>query len=208
MVTKRSTFNIFKNNNHLINGKNNFYLPNGVNKDFFRPIPKEQACNKLGMDCSKIYILFVSSNFIRKQKRYDRFKNVISILQENYKNKCIEEIILTNTSRELTPYYYNMADVHLLTSDFEGSPNSVKECMACNTSVVSTNVGNVRELLQGTKDSFVGERVNEVELAKLVIKAIDSKEKNGRDQIIKLELDSKSVAIKLINIYKKIPTTK
>jgi len=74
----------------------------------------------------------------------------------------------------------NAADVHLLTSDYEGSPNSVKECMACNTSVVSTNVGNVNELLNNVEGCFVSDNFDENELAELVNKSLKSKTTNGR----------------------------
>ena len=33
---------------------------------------------------------------------------------------------MINTKRSDVPYYFNARSVHLATSDFEGSPNSVK----------------------------------------------------------------------------------
>lgn len=202
-LKKKSTIQIFKNNSQYVNNKTGYYLPNGVNINYFRPMKKKEACKKLGLDYENKYILFISSNFIRKQKRYDRFLKVIKLLKENYGCDNIKELVLTNTKRELMPFYYNVADVHLLTSDFEGSPNSVKECMACNTSVVSTDVGNVRELLDGVQGSFVAEtKDGGSELAELIDKALNSKEyNNGRDKIIKLGLDINSVAENLKSIY-------
>lgn len=193
---------ILKNNSPLIDNKNVYYLPNGVNTNFFKQSDKKEAYIKLNLDLSKKYILFVSSNFIRKQKRYDRFQTTISILKEKHHN--LEELSLINTRRELIPFYFNAADIHLLTSDFEGSPNSVKEAMACNTSVVSTDVGNVKELLENVKGSFVSSSNDTKELARLVEIALNSKERNGREKIIQLELDIDSVAKKLIDIYKKV----
>jgi glycosyltransferase involved in cell wall biosynthesis len=103
------------------------------------------------------------------------------------------------------PYYINAASVHLLTSDFEGSPNSVKECMACNTSVVSTNVGNVKELLEGVNGSYVAKTKNEKELAELVIKSLSNTEKkNGRELLVEKNLDITKVADQLIQIYENI----
>lgn len=193
---------ILKNNSSQIDNKYVYYLPNGVNTNFFKPSDKKEAYIKLNLDPSKKYILFVSSNFIRKQKRYDRFQATISILKEKHQN--LEELVLMNTRRELIPFYFNAADIHLLTSDFEGSPNSVKEAMACNTSVVSTNVGNVKELLENVKGSFVSSSNDPKELARLAEIALNSKEQNGREKIIQLELDIDSVAKKLIDIYKKV----
>jgi len=200
-LRKKSAVQIFKNNNSYVNNQTAFYLPNGVNTNFFRPIEKEEACKQLGINHKKVYILFVSSNYIRKMKCYYRFKNVITILKEKYKYANIEEIKLINTRRELIPYYINAADVHLLTSDHEGSPNSVKECMSCNTSVVSTNVGNVNELLNNVNGCFVSDTFDENELAKLVNKALKFKSTNGREKIMKINLDIESVAKKLKEIY-------
>ena len=203
-IKKNTNGWIFKNNSDLITDEFSFYLSNGVNTNFFKPIDKKNAREQLGLNLESIYILFVSSNLIRKQKRYDRFTEVLSILNEKYNYKNIQEIKLINTSRENVPLYFNAANLHLLSSDFEGSPNSVKESMACNTPVVSTNVGNVRELLKNVEGSYVSENNNPEQLAKLVDLALKEKSPNGLDQLLNQELDINSVAIKLINIYTKI----
>ena len=195
---------IFKNKSPFIDNEYCFYLPNGVNTNFFKPISHQRSCLKLGLDPNKIYIIFVSSNIIRNQKRYDRFLSVLKLLKEKYDYRNIEEIKLINIKRDLIPYYYNAASVHLLTSDFEGSPNSVKECMACNTPIVSTNVGNVKSLLEEVKGGFVANSFSEKELAYLIKKAIKVKNPNVRERLFQLELDIQSVAIKLNNIYKKV----
>jgi glycosyltransferase involved in cell wall biosynthesis len=180
------------------------YFPNGVNIDLFQPMDKDICKKKLGLDQSKKYILFFDSNKgKRTQKRYDIFKDIIVKLRiEGYLE--IEEIVLTNTSRELIPLYMNASELHLLCSDFEGSPNSVKECMACNTKVVSTDVGNVRELFKNTDGYFVSNTNNIDELFYLIELSLKSKNINGRDVLISKKLDIESVGTKLIEIYKSI----
>ncbi|MDA9326036.1 glycosyltransferase family 4 protein [Flavobacteriaceae bacterium] len=195
---------IFKNNSDLITDELSFYLPNGVNTSFFKPMDKQIARKHLKLNRDAIYLLFVSSNKIRKQKRYDRFSQTVTILKEKYKINNVQEIKLINTSRDKIPFYFNAVDIHLLSSEFEGSPNSVKESMACNTSVVSTNVGNVSELLKNVKGSHVSEGVSPEELAFLVDKALRDKCENGLERLIELELDIDSVALKLKNIYIKL----
>lgn len=203
-IKKYANAIILKNNSSFQENKNIYYLPNGVNTSLFLPIDRRVSCKYLSLDPDKKYILFVSSNFLRQEKRYERFKATLAILKE--KNHNLEEMSLINTRHELMPFYFNAADVHLLTSDFEGSPNSVKEAMACNTSVVSTDVGNVKELLENVKGSFVSNSNEPDELASLVESSLNSKEKNGRQKIIQLELDIDSVAKKLKEIYLKILT--
>ena len=195
---------IFKNNSKLINNSNSHYLPNGVNMNFFRPIDRNYSCNKLNLDPSKTYILFVSSNYIRTQKRYDRFKEVLKILRKKYSKYDFEELTLINISRDLVPYYFNASSLHLLTSDFEGSPNSVKEAMSCNVPVVSSSVGNVDELLKNVKGSFVCKSNNENDFADLVFKSLNSKDHNGRKKLKEKSLDIQSVAKKLNDIYHQI----
>lgn len=196
---------ILKNNSLFNDNKTVFYQPNGVNINFFKPLTRSECFQELKLDKDKIYILFVSSNFERREKRYDKFQQVLQILKDKYSLYNIEELKLINTERSLVPYYFNAASVHLLTSDFEGSPNSVKEAMACNIPVVSTNVGNVEELLRNVNGSYVAKTNEPEELADLVYKVINEREKsNGREQLIKQELDIVSVAKKIKAIYNTI----
>lgn len=125
-------------------------IPNGVNTEKFYPLERKVAQQSLSLDVNKRYVLFVSSkDKYRKQKRYDIFCKVLEHLKTDNAFSDVEALCLVNESRERVPFYFNSAAVHLLTSDFEGSPNSVKESMACNTPIVSTNVGNVQEMFSG-----------------------------------------------------------
>ena len=181
------------------------YLPNGVNIDFFRPLDKQQSKSKLRLDVNKRYILFMdSNNRKRKQKRIDRFNQVISHLRADFHLKDIEPLILTNTKRELVPYYINASELHLLTSDFEGSPNSVKECLSCNVPVVSTDVGNVRDIMGDIPGCYISDSLDSLALAGCVMKALETNEIDGRKAIIDKGLDMKSVASKLMTVYQEI----
>src|SRR5690606_759675 len=104
------------------------------------------------------------------QKRIDRFDETMRILKSNYPQYNFEELKLVNVEREFMPLYFNASSVHLLTSDFEGSPNSVKESLCCNTPVVATNVGNIIEMLEGADNCFFSENFETIDLANLVVK--------------------------------------
>lgn len=207
-ILKHSDARIFKKAvpSFLVNDPYSFYLPNGVNTELFSPLDRKIAKSKLGLDSDKTYILFASLLDInRHEKRYDIYKKTIRILKQKYGRDDIEELRIVNVSRSEVPLYFSAASVHLLTSDFEGSPNSVKESLACNTPVVSTDVGNVAELVNGLKSSFISQTNNPEELAALVDRVlnIDIFE-NSRQTIIDRKYDIKSKALELKNIYNKV----
>ena len=102
------------------------------------------------------------------------------------------------------PYYLSASSLHIITSDFEGSPNSIKECMACNTPVVSTPVGNVGDLIGNIKGCYISQSFDCKELAELAIKSLNHKNFSSREKLLDKKLDIKSVAEKLLNIYKSI----
>tara|TARA_B110000211_G_scaffold94925_1_gene110694 strand:+ start:2097 stop:3053 length:957 start_codon:yes stop_codon:yes gene_type:complete len=191
-------------NNPKLNKKSTYYLPNGVNTNFFKEYTYDESISKLGLNIDKNYILFMDSYKRRTQKRVDRFDKVIDILLENGNPYNIEPLKLTNTNRKLIPYYLSISSVHLITSDFEGSPNSVKECLACNTPVVSTPVGNVLDLIGDIDGCYISKSFDQTELAKLVVKSLKHKNFSSRAQLLKKELDLKSVSKKLLDIYQSI----
>ena len=181
-----------------------FYLPNGVDLQNFNLLEKEDACNFLNLDCKKRYILFVSSkNKMRTQKRYDIFMSTIDILKKKYNEYNFEELIMSGVPREDCIYYYNASCIHLLVSNYEGSPNSVKEAMCCNIPIVSTDVGNVKEMLSGAANCFISDQDPSI-LAKYVIKAVEHEPQDLRSTIIKNELTVEDKTLELIRIYRKI----
>lgn len=182
------------------------YLPNGCNSDFFKPLDKDVCKQKLGLDLSKRYILFVDSNRSRNrtQKRKDRFNEAMDILRTKYGHNDIEELVMIGVARNDVPTWMNACDLHLLSSDQEGSPNSVKECLFCGVPVVATNVGNVVDLLEDIPASYVSDEFTGESLANSVNKTLKANISSSeiREAIMKKGLDIASVAQKLHNEYK------
>lgn len=181
------------------------YLPNGCDSDFFRPMDKNECKQQLGLNPNKRYILFVDSNRSRNrtQKRKDRFDETMDILRTKYGHNDIEELVMIGVARKDVPTWMNACDLHLLSSDQEGSPNSVKECLFCGVPVVSTNVGNVVDLLDNMPSCYVSKDFSAETLAKAIDKAFNIKATSSdiREAIIKKGLDMNSVAEKLLNVY-------
>ncbi len=95
-------------------------------------------------------------------------------------------------------------DVLVHPSFMEGSPNLVKEAMACNCPIVATNVGDVSWVIGDTKGCYVSS-FDVSEFAHKLSNAIDYSRKhrrtNGRTRLLELELDSSDVALKIIKVY-------
>jgi len=101
--------------------------------------------------------------------------------------------------------YYNVADILVMPSYKEGSPNIIKEAMACNCPIVSTDVGDVKEVIGDTKGCYVTsfDPDDVAEKIKLTLEFAEKEGRTrGRERIIKLGLDLDSVAEKIIELYK------
>lgn len=196
---------IIKNNSQYLRYSKTEYLPNGCNEDFFRPLDKEKCRKELGWDINKKYIIYMDSNKgVRTQKRLDRFEDAIGLLREKY-GYDVEIVAMRNIKRELIPIYLNAADLHMISSDFEGSPNSVKECMCCNTPVVSTNVGNVKEMIGDIEGAYVVEEFSASALADACDKVLKCAIPfDGRDKFLAKGYSMATVAEKLKSLYESI----
>ena len=181
------------------------YLPNGCNQDYFRPMERKACRKKLGWDDDKQYIIYMDSNKgVRTQKRKDRFDETLRILNDKYGYNA-EAVVMRNVKRDLIPTYLNAANLHLISSDFEGSPNSVKECLCCNIPVVSTPVGNVPEMLSNISGCYVVADFTAEALAEACDKVLSSKDEcNFRDTFLAKGYGMETVALKIKHIYDKI----
>nr|MBP9044541.1 glycosyltransferase family 4 protein [Spirochaetota bacterium] len=148
---------------------------------------------------SKKHILFMS-NPDRPEKNYNLAKQAYNLLNEN--NIVLH--VIYNISNDKIPHYYYSADLLLLTSLWEGSPNVIKEAMACNLPIVSTDVGDVKEVIGSTEGCYICS-YDPKDVAEKIKMALDfGKRTNGRERIIKLGLDADNIAKKIINVYDKV----
>jgi len=96
------------------------------------------------------------------------------------------------------------ADLLILTSLWEGSPDVIKEAMVCNLPIVSTDVGDVKELFGNVSGCCIAQsdKTDFIDKIKLVLKYSEKKEKTmGRQGLLTLGLDSETIAKKIKTIY-------
>ncbi|MBQ0154891.1 MAG: glycosyltransferase [Bacteroidales bacterium] len=112
---------------------------------------------------NKKYIIWCS-NPEREEKNWPLAEEAIRLLQLEVsaqksaissQQSQIELIAVYNKTPQEVAQYMNAADCLLLTSMSEGSPNVIKEAMACNCPIVTTDVGDVQERLDGLSGCFV-----------------------------------------------------
>lgn len=116
--------------------------PNGVDLVMFAPRDQGEAQDELGWDRRRKHVLFPSIA-TRSEKRFDLARTAVDLVSRNRSD--VDLHVLSGVRHEDVALWLNAADVVLLTSDHEGSPDAVKEALACNVPVVSVDVGDVRE---------------------------------------------------------------
>lgn len=172
-------------------------IPCSVNTDIFTP------SNTIKYpDFSKEVKIIFPSDRNRYVKNYPLFEQVIKKLESTYNLRCkISEI--KNMSRQQVAELYRNSDLMIMTSISEGSPQVVKEAMACNLPIISTNVGDVSLLLENVKNSAVSNKMEAEELAFLAYQALNNQIKgiNGRDKIFQMQLNDQAIAQKIYNLY-------
>ena len=180
--------------------ENSVIIGNGVNLDLFKHANKEDSRSVVGFN-KKYNIIFVSVRPEEKVKNLKLAKQVIQLIKDDN----IQFHILSKIENNKLPLYYSAADVVILTSVSEGSPNVIKEAMACNCPIVCTDVGDVREVIGDTEGCYIS-ALDPVELAENTKKALEFSgtkgRTNGRQRIIEMGLDSQTVAKKLVEVYK------
>ena len=177
-------------------------IPNGVDTSVFHPLDKKEARKKLGLPDSKKIALFVSDPS-RPEKNFYLAENAINLLEE----PVIELLQVSNITHSDLVYYYNAVDVLLLTSFHEGSPNVIKEAMACNCPIVSTKVGDIEWIMGNAGGCYLGPFDSKGFASKISEALKFSKamgETNGRQRIMDLGINSETIAGRIIKVYEKV----
>ena len=96
----------------------------------------------------------------------------------------------------------NACDVLLMTSLHEGSPNVVKEALACNLPIVSTDVGDVRNRIGALDGCVVCATDDPATIAEALNQVLSRRQGiDGRKAV--LDLDEQVLTSKVIDVYRR-----
>ena len=172
-------------------------IPNGVNLALFPLVGQDEARERVGFDRDGKYVIFVS-NPTRPEKQFGLAEAAVERLHDD----SVHLIPVYDKPHKEIVDFMCAADVLIMTSVSEGSPNVIKEAMACNCPIVVTDVGDVRWVTGDVEGTYVSDTSTAEELSGLLRQALAfGSRTHGRDRIIGLGLTSVSVAQKLIHLY-------
>lgn len=169
----------------------------GVDTSVFYPQNQEACRREMKLSKGKKYILFAGA-FDNQVKNASLALNVVSTL------KNTELIELKDYTRENVACLMNAVNACLMTSHSEGSPQFIKEAMACNCPVVSVDVGDVKELLEGVKHCYLAKYDIQDISEKLNLLFENGERTNGKEKISNMHLDSTSIARRILEVYNSI----
>jgi teichuronic acid biosynthesis glycosyltransferase TuaC len=167
-------------------------IPCGIDLEKFSIIEKEKARKLLGFENTDKLVLF-SGSFDNPAKNYPLAKQAVANLKE------VILIELKGYSREEVNLLMNACDLALMTSIREGSPQFIKEAMACNCPVVSVDVGSVKEIISGVKNCFIC-NYDAAEIGDKINKLLISRERSDGHKSID-NYDNKKIADEIMAIY-------
>lgn len=154
-------------------------IPTGIDLDEFKPMDKVKIRRKYGFEPDEKIILFAGrlekiknldflirafasvKEYVPRAKlvivgrgsEMERLINLASDLDLN--NKIV---FMGQQASERIPEIFNCTDVFVLCSITEGSPTVVREALACGIPVVSTDVGDVRYVIENEGIGKIAER--------------------------------------------------
>lgn len=191
-------------------------LPCGVNMEECKVTPYAEARKQLGWSEDKKYILFGGA-FENLRKNYPLLKQAIELTGR----KDIEVIEMRGLNRQECTLRMCACDCFALPTHSEGSPQALKEAMACNCPIVATDTADIAHLLgnlpghyilrnpRKTKERWDADERSASELAELLQQALKFKGRtDGRKRIEELGLSNEMVAKTIMEIYKKVVESK
>lgn len=195
-----SAFNIFVSRMILdiVSPKDKFALiPCGINLEDYPEMDKNQARLRMHLSVTEKYVLF-SGAFDNPVKNASLAKEAVSGLES------VKLIELKGYSRTEVASLMYAADALLMTSLTEGSPQVIKEALACGCPIVSVDVGDVKEVTSGIDGCFIVER-NPVLIANALKRAFEfSGKTEGRRVIVEKGLSNDVIAESILKIYQRI----
>ena len=175
-------------------------IPHAVDTELFKPRPQSAARRTLGWSDNDLHVLFPYSK-TREVKNYPFAERIVNLVEETMDHPITLHAVDQVPHQEM-PIYMNAADLLLMTSKREGSPNAVKEALACNLPVVTTNVGDVGRFARRESVSIC---TTTSELVEAVVRYLTADiEADGRAAIEEDGLTLPESAARILAIYRAV----
>ena len=201
LAIRLSTWNIFvsKRNVEIAQPKKHWSLiPCGVALSEEQLMTRTEARKALGWSATDKTVLFTSA-LDNAVKDPELAKASVALLDG------VELVELKGFNRQQVNTLMCACDCLLMTSKTEGSPQVIKEAMACGCPIVSVDVGDVAERTEGVEGCYVVKSREPRDIAEAIEKAIAFEGKtNGREHILDAGLTSEQVAKRIIEIYSNV----
>ena len=200
LAMKFSSYNIFVDQrlSNILNAKKRYSdIPFGVDfENTFFQMDKKECRKKLGLD-PEVKIALFASTFDRIEKNYVLAREAVEIIGD------VELIELNNKyKRHEVNLLLNACDLLLMTSIREGSPQIIKEAMACNCPIVSTDVGDVIDVIKDTQGCYMTS-FDPIDVSEKIKEALRFGRKTDGRQRIK-HFGVNIIAEKIIDIYNSV----
>jgi teichuronic acid biosynthesis glycosyltransferase TuaC len=183
----------------LADSSNVFIIPHEIDFEVFRLTDREQARAALGLRADKRYLLFAAN----PQNGVKRFPLAKAAAEELIRqDPTVELVVVYKERQDRLALFMNACDALVFTSYMEGSPNIVKQAMACNLPIVSTDVGDVREIIGKTEGCYVC-KPEVHEFADRLADILRHRERTkGREQV--QHLTGPAVSQRIIKVYEQV----
>ena len=203
MAMRLSAWNVFvsKKTLEIASPQKKYTLvPCGIDFADLQLTKKTTAREQMHLSANKRYVLFAGA-FDNEVKNAPLAQQTIAKLRDDN----TELLEMKGYSREEVTLLMCAADALLMTSVTEGSPQVIKEALACGCPIVSVDVGDVRERTEGVEGCFVAETRDSEELSTLLQKAFAFVGKTkGRERLVADGLDNRLIVQQLVSIYESI----
>lgn len=205
-------------------------IPNGLDTDVFRPVPKELAREQFGIAGSAPVVLFSAHSILDKRKGAALMQEALERLAETDDSLKITLVVVglgaEQWAKEL-PFdvmhldhiksdaqlaaLYAAADVFVLPALAENLPNGVLESMACGTPAVTFNVGGCPDAVRHMETGYLANYRDAEDLGrgiKLILSDPDLRQRLGHNsrKVVEAEYGIQLQAQRYKKLYEQLLT--
>jgi len=174
-------------------------IPCGIDLEFFRPMDRDEARLRTGLDPHKKYVLF-AYNPEEPRKRFDLVEAAVAKAREQIPE--LELLLVRKRPHSEVPLYMNAADAVVMASMLESGPYVTKEAMATNLPVITVNVGDAVDVIHESDGNYIVPRDVNAIADKVVEVCRRGQRSQGRARLASCTIEA--TAKRILEVYSRV----